>query len=63
MRNLEPKCEYLKIIISRPKHGNVRMFVIQLLLTWANKYEKTLIDVIGNYVSWLLCSPNKRNKR
>lgn len=59
-----PTNQYLKQLMARDHHKlNDACFVLTILLYWAKRWEGTLCEVIGAYVSSIISSPNKRNKR
>ncbi|XP_027196781.2 LOW QUALITY PROTEIN: integrator complex subunit 3 [Dermatophagoides pteronyssinus] len=59
-----PTNQYLKQLMARDHHKlNDACFVISILLYWAKRWEDKLGEVIGTYVSSIISSPNKRNKR
>ncbi|UXI16359.1 hypothetical protein NH340_JMT02302 [Sarcoptes scabiei] len=60
---LEPTSHYFKLLINRDQHKIIDLFIVNILMFWVKKHEEKLSDIIANYVSSIISSPTKRNKR
>lgn len=62
LKREEPSSSFLRHLFKREIRDGDN-FTVTVLLYWAKYNTEKLAESIGNYVSQIISSPNKRNKR